>query len=94
MRSSPATAGSSTPGWCGRCTRSPAPGTEEIRDIYYFWQTIDGLLGIPSDLRTGLDDHESSEEMMQAIAAVAGTPDGGSRALVDSLIGAARGAAL
>lgn len=62
--------------------------TEEVLDIYYFWQTIGGLLGIPSDLRTGLDDHESSEEMVQAIAAVAGTPDEGSRALVDALIGA------
>lgn len=39
--------------------------TEEIRDVYYFWQTIGGLLGIPSDLRTGLDDHASSEEMLQ-----------------------------
>lgn len=36
---------------------------EEVRDVYYFWQTIGGLLGIPDDVRSGLDDHESSEQM-------------------------------
>lgn len=61
---------------------------DQIRDIYYLWQVVGRMLGIPADLLAGLDDHASSEESVQAIAAVAGTPDEGSKALVDALIDA------
>ncbi|QCP05551.1 oxygenase MpaB family protein [Brevibacterium sp. CS2] len=61
---------------------------EQIRDVYGMWQVVGRLLGIPADLLAGLDDHESSEPMVQAVAAVAGKPDDGSRALVDALVGA------
>lgn len=61
---------------------------EQTRDVYAFWQVIGRMLGIPSDLLAGLDDHESSESTAQAISAVAGSPDAGSRALVDALVDA------
>lgn len=59
---------------------------EQLRDVYGMWQTIGRLLGIPADLLAGLDDHHSSEPMVQAITDVAGKPDDGSRALVDALV--------
>lgn len=59
--------------------------TEQIRDVYYFWRVVGRLLGIPADLLTGLDDHDSAESMVQAIADVAGEPDDNSRALVNAL---------
>lgn len=59
---------------------------EQLRDVYGMWQTIGRLLGIPADLLAGLDDHDSSEPMVQAITDVAGKPDDGSRALVDALV--------
>ena len=62
--------------------------TDQIRDVYYFWRIVGRLLGIPADLLTGLDDHESAEPMVQAIADVAGQPDDNSRALVKALIDA------
>lgn len=59
---------------------------EQIRDVYYFWQAVGRLLGIPADLLAGLDDHVSAEPMVQAIEDVAGKPDDNSRALVNALV--------
>ncbi|GAA4283916.1 oxygenase MpaB family protein [Brevibacterium daeguense] len=61
---------------------------EQTRDVYGFWQVVGRMLGIPADLLAGLDDHEASEPMVRAIGAVAGSPDEGSRALVDALVDA------
>jgi hypothetical protein len=62
--------------------------TEQLRDVYYFWHAVGGLLGIPADLLKGLDDHESSQPMVEAVVAVAGRPNADSRALVDALVDA------
>ena len=62
--------------------------TEQLRDVYYFWHAVGGLLGMPADLLNGLDDHESSQPMVDAIVAVAGRPNADSRALVDALVDA------
>lgn len=61
---------------------------DQIRDVYRFWHAVGGLLGIPSDLLEGMDDHASSEEVVDAIRAVAGTPNADSQALVDALVDA------
>lgn len=61
---------------------------EQLRDVYYFWRTVGGLLGIPADLLEGLDDHESSQPMVDAVVAVSGRPNADSRALVDALVDA------
>lgn len=61
---------------------------EQLRDVYGFWRAVGGLLGIPKDLLEGLEDHESSQPMVEAITAVAGTPNADSRALVDALVDA------
>ena len=62
--------------------------TEQLHDVYGFWRAVGGLLGIPADLLEGLDDHESSQPMVEAITAVAGTPNADSRALVGALVDA------
>lgn len=62
--------------------------TDQLHDVYYFWHVVGGLLGIPADLLEGLDDHESSQSVVDAIAAVAGKPDADARALVDALVDA------
>jgi len=59
---------------------------EQISDVYYFWQVVGRLLGIPADLLAGLDDHVTAEPMVQAIEDVAGKPDDNSRALVNALV--------
>src|SRR5699024_5381466 len=61
---------------------------EQLRDAYYFWRTVGGLLGIPADLLEGLDDHESSQPMVDAVVAVSGRPNADSRALVGALVDA------
>lgn len=61
---------------------------DQVRDVYYFWQVIGRMLGIPHDLLEGLSDHDSAEETARAIRFVSGSPDENSRALVNALVDA------